>query len=409
MRRPISRRNVLLASGSALALPGCTGIDGPINDNSSNGTSPTAELEIHPPGIEEGDVVDNFEDLDLWSPGGGNFDTDESTAVHGTQSLRLQGASGESAGVYRTLDDPIDLSDRHLSLAVNVDTPGAARITVDLLAPDRQNMLRSQRYVGSTLSGWMRMDVGYTNRDGEPDRTAIQEIRLNVRSLDDEAIDCWCDDLRATNGNESPGATLVLTNAWEEYYDRVMPVLGSRGDPAVVPAWESGIGAPGRLDIEQLRSMRDTGWEIASRPNTGQSLPSFDGDEQREVIEANRSYLEGRGFSTGPRHCIPTGYQMDAETIEAIRELHETGITFGGAPNANPPVTRETVSLFNGDAGDSTRRLIDFAGEYNQSIVLGFSQIDDEGDFTLDDFNDVLDALDEAGYEIVTLSQLFGL
>ena len=410
MSSQLSRRNVLIASGMALAAPGCTGI-GSSDDGFTDGRNPaddTGSLEIRPPAIDEGDLVDDFEDLSMWSYGVGDFDGDDADPRLGTQAMHLTSSdTSDRVEAYRSFDKPLDLSDRHLSLAVKVETDGAARIRFDLFAPDSSNVLRIDRTIARDLNDWIRIDLGYTNQSGTPDPAAIEELRLRVESRDGEPIDCWVDDLRATPAAESPRAVLVLNNARSAYYDRIYPILESRGYAAVVPVWRAGIEGSGRLDADELRTLRDAGWDIASRPTGDQPLPELDADEQRSVIERNRDYLEGRGFGDGWRHCVPPGYRMGSDTLEVIRDVHDTGVTFGGCPNANPPVTRHTTSLFNGDAGESTHRLIDLAGEFNQSVILGFSRITEDGDFTDDDFESLLDDLEERDFEIVTLSELF--
>lgn len=414
MSNDASRRRVLLAGATALTMAGCMGGDDP-DDRDAGGADDDDEsdendpdLEIRPPGIEHGDVIDDFEDIDGWSYGVGEVSADDSDPILGTQSMHLESPEGgDRVDIYRDFDDPLDLDGRHLSMAVKVNTQGPARVRLDLFAPDRHNMLRADRRIGRGLDDWMRIDVGYTNWEGEPDPAAVEEIRLRVDNLNGESIECWCDDLRATDAADEPRAVLLLNNARHAYYEEVFPTLRARADPAVVPVWRSGVEGSGRLGVDQLRSMRDAGWDIISRPTADAPLPDLDDDEQRSVIEDNQAYLVGRGFEDGARHFVAPGYRMNAETLSIVRDVHETGITFGGCPNANPPATRHTAAVFNGDSGDSTSRLLELAATYDQSVILAFSRIAEGTDFDMDDFTELLDELDEHGFEIVTLSDLF--
>lgn len=52
----------------------------------------------------------------------------------GSQTVRIEN-SGASAGIGRSFPDGLDMEDHHLSMAVRVDNPRPARVTVRIHAP----------------------------------------------------------------------------------------------------------------------------------------------------------------------------------------------------------------------------------------------------------------------------------
>jgi len=404
------RRRFLIAVGGAAALAGCVSqLEGhtPGDYLGRNGSGDPDEFEGDYPASERGRLLDDFTDLDPWGINVGRYDGDQDDWLRGGQSLRFESRDdGSSASVFTGFDDGLNIEGGNLSIAVKVNSDGPARLTTELLAPGRSDHLLSSRYIGRDLDGWIRIDLGYTSRRGEPDLTSISEMHINVESLEGGSLTVWLDDLRVIDAPSQGRAVLVFDNAFESHYERVYPHLADHGAAGVVPIGFQILNAPGRLDTDQARELRDAGWDIASRPDVSTPLPEMSDDDQREAIESNYEYLRGRGFQDGSQHFFAPGYRMDNTTIDIVREVHDSAVTFGGCPNANPPVGRYTLSRFNGDAGDSSRRLIQLAGDYRQSVVLGFSEIGPDGRLTDAEFLDLLEFIHEQGLEIVTLTDL---
>lgn len=407
--RTLNRRRLLVSVGCAGALTGCIGGTRDFFGDSGDdpgGSLPEEDLELRFPAVESGQLIDHFEDLERWTIGVGELSADED-AVHGTQSMRLESTDGGvSASAFAIFDGGLDLSGTHLSAAVKVDTPGRARVTARLLAPDRRNRLEADRTVVGGLDGWIRVDFGYTGIEGEPDLSSVAELRLAVESLVGEEVRVRIDDLRAIDAADTPRAVLVFDGAFPAHYETAFPLIAERDGVGVVPISRDRVGSGGRLGVSELRELRDAGWDIASRPRVPASLPELGREEQERIIGENQSYLEGRGFANGARHLFPPGYAMDETTVEVAREVHDSVVTFGGSPNANPPMTRFVLSRFDGDEQESSTRLIDLAGAYNQSVILGFPRVGHEDEISASEFEAVLDFIDERDFEIVSLSEL---
>ena len=371
----------------------------------------TEEPSTAPPAIEDGDVIDDFEEeVDLWGTIRDSTqreaDTDE--FLTGSQSLRVEAEDDVVAGVFKAFPDALDLSARDLSLAVKVESPRPSRVTVEVMAPGRADHLVSHRTILPSFDGWLRMDVGYTGERGEPNLENIQEMRILIEHDGDEPFRFWVDDMRATPRAETGAVMFTFDDAVASQYDTAFPMLEERGWPAVAAVMPSALNAPGRLEIGELREMRDAGWDVSAHPHEAGELPDRDPEGLREDIDETRQYLEQRGFPDGARHFFVPFNDLTGEDAEVIREVYETSWTFGGNPSALPPTDTHVASRINGTDVQGVRRLVNLADQYNQLVVLYMHGVGDgdNDDITEDDFGRLLDHVGERDVEVVTASDV---
>ena len=193
MTKQSNRRRFLtaLGTGSLAVAAGCTDQlpgGGEANGNENGATESEAVPEDEngdngdatPPAISHGELVSDFdEDIDEWFALNGEVESDDEVFLTGSQTVRIEN-SGEAAGIARSFADGLDIEGHHLSLAVRVDNPRPARVTVRLLAPGQADQIWSTRTILSPYEGWLRMDVGYTGQRGEPFFDDIQEVQITL-------------------------------------------------------------------------------------------------------------------------------------------------------------------------------------------------------------------------------------
>lgn len=480
-----NRRKFLatLGTGSLAVAAGCadqlSSGDGDDVDEDENGEDDGLLNgngdDVTPPAIDHGEVVSNFDDdLDEWFELDGELTGDEDVLLTGSQTARIEN-SGAFAGIARSFPDGLDMEDQHLSLAVQVDTPRPARITVRIHAPGQADQVWGTRTVLSNYDGWLRMDVGYTGDRGEPLFDNVQEIEITLDDpdaagedaenaegeldedgnggdddlegsdedevndddddeqlaltftplqADDDANDdesdsngdirFWIDDLRITPAAGQGYVMLTFDDAVESQYENAFPLLEERDLEAVAAVVPDSLNRDGRLTIDQLREMRDAGWDISSHPEGEAFTELEDPDAIRRDIEAARDYLDNRGFSDGARHMFVPYHNTNEEVVEITREYHELSSYFGGSPNAVPftdPLHLSRVNMFDLDAFTS---MIDIAVEYNQ-LAIGLAhgvvpedELDDDplADMTIEQLEELLDYIEESDVQLVTASHL---
>ncbi|MFC6905841.1 polysaccharide deacetylase family protein [Halalkalicoccus tibetensis] len=456
----IGGSSLTLAAGCTGQLPDTAGDEDEDENNEDNGLNGNSDSEnATPPAINHGEVVSNFDDdLDDWFELDGELTGDDEVLLTGSQSARIENTGG-FAGIARSFPDGLDMESHHLSMAVRVDTPRPARITVRIHAPGQADQVWGTRTVLSNYAGWLRMDVGYTGGRGEPLFDNVQEIEIVLDDpnastddaeeveeddaageLDEEDDDSlaltftplqtdddgegedegnadiqfWVDDLRITPAADQGYVMLTFDDAVESQYENVFSLLEERDIPAVAAVVPDSLNRENRLTIDHLREMRDAGWDISSHPEGEAFRELEDPDAIRQDIESAHAYLDNRGFPGGARSMFVPYHNTNEEVVEITREYHELSSYFGGSTNAVPftdPMHLSRVNMFDLDAFTS---MIDSAAEYNQ-LAIGLAhgvvpedELEDDplADMSTEQLEELLDYIEESDVQVVTASDL---
>lgn len=424
-KRP-NRRQFLTAVGvGSVGLSGCTDMLGDSEGNGGNGggngsggtdnggSGNGGETQGPPPVTNAGESIDDFENVEGWTAMEGNVAGDGEVALTGSQSLRIEN-QGTTAGVFQAFPDGLDISGNHLSLAVRVETPRPTGVRLEIDAPARSDQLWTNRTFLGSHAGWFRMDAGWTGTRGEPNLGNIQEMRIYVQSQEEEEIRFWIDDLRMTPAGDQGYVILSFDDAAASQYERAFPILeeyGYQGAVAVIP---DSLNRPQRLSIDQLREMRDAGWDVSSHPDSGTGLTEIEPEEARNTIESASEYLTNRGFPDGARHMFAPYHDVNQEVIDIVSDYHETCFFFAGNNSNAPPTDPLYLSRVDMHDVEGFTELIDMAAQHNQLAVglgHGIQPEDAEEDDPLADtteaqLREVLDHIEQSDVEVITPSQL---
>lgn len=409
-----TRRGFLtVVGGTGATLAGCLdAIPGPQSDQTdspaeadSDGDDPAGS---DADGAAElgGTQIDDFEDLDNWAELEGEIDAETESPYQGSQAAHVVN-EGTTAGIFTAFSDGLDIDGQHLSLALRVEEPAGLQLVVEVMAPAQSDHVVATRRLPADLADWFRVDLGYTNDRGEPGFESVQEIRIYLQTSDERAIQFWVDDLRSTSAIETGVVILAFYGALPSHYETVAPLLDDRGWAGVAAVAPQTLNAEGRLDIDQIRQMRDLGWDISSFPLRGDPFPEMSPEDQRNEIQQAHDYLNQRGFEDGARHFFAPYDRIDGETLDILQDVHETGFLFGASPTAVPPTGPHTISRIDGTDLEGTARLITLAEQYNQLVTLTLPSVGDDGEeMSTEEFEALLDFIEDRDVEVITPSQL---
>ena len=429
MTRKTTRRSFVAAAGAAgVALAGCIGSPGEGGGRTTDGTTTgstntterdrttttvTAEADVP---FSRGELLADFEDAEAarWGAVTGTVTPDTEEVYAGTQSLRLEHGGKNAVGVYRSFPEGLDLTSHDLSLAVKMEEPQAGKVALEVLAPGRSDHLVSKRYIPQEMNGWTRVDFGYTGKRGDPIMDAVQEVRLVVQT-GGAPIRVWVDDLRMIPKAGNGKVVFQFDDSLLSTYDVVLPEFQRRGWAGGVGVIPRSVNSEGNLTDGMMREMRDAGWDMMSHPQEPEPLPSFSPDEQRRLIEDAKKYLELKGFPEGAKHFIAPYNRVDEDTLRILKEIgHETAFMYGACPsNARHTSAPLFISRVNGRDPRGTRRVLNLAAEHDQLVTIAYHDIaaegeESSGDLTVawEDFQNVLDHVEETGLDVVTPTEL---
>lgn len=358
-----------------------------------------------------GESIAEFEDLEQWEPMLENNELEANTddPYAGSQSALLTtDESSDYAGIQQTITGGIDISDRNLSLAVKFTGRDQLHLTVNLLAPGSNSVHSLTRSLIGPADRWVRVDLGTTGVDSQTDLSSVHEIQIAARPRGGEngAIECQVDDLRSVSRPDTGKVMLLFDGTLESHRSEAFEPMQSHDFVGVESVIPDTVNSSGRLSYASLQELYDGGWEMVARPSTGSSrLPDYSSEEQQQMIEQTRSYLESRGFDDGAQHFVAPGNILGPNTMDIVREQHEQAFRYGGSPNALPLTDPHNIGVFPGNEGDVTREYVGYAAEYGQLAVLRFEEIGGDG-MAVEEFEALLTHIEEQDVDVVTASDL---
>ncbi|WP_228546252.1 polysaccharide deacetylase family protein [Halegenticoccus tardaugens] len=361
-----------------------------------------------------GELVEDFEGFKNinnadWGIIGGNVKLDSKEVYAGSQSLSLENKNGEVAGLYKAFPEGLDLSKHDLSLAVKLDKPTAGYIAAELIAPARSDMLTSRRYIPQELNDWVRIDFGYTERQGEPILKGVQELRLMVISDPGSAIQARIDDLRKIPKPKKGKVIFQFDDNHISQYETAFDILKKEDMPGSVGVIPDTVNGQEALSDGHMREMRDAGWDMMAHPQSSEPLPAYPANKQREMIQSAKRYLELKGFQKGARHFVAPYNRVSNETLDIVSEFHETGFLQGACPsNATEPSSMHTISRVNGADVEGVQQILNIAEDTGQMVVIAYHDIGNGNNYetTTDQFKSIVNHVAGQDIDVITPSKL---
>lgn len=424
-----NRRRFLTTAGAAglsIGLAGCmdtvsdyTGY----GDGGNGGDGPLPAEDGTGDSGRSGEVLEDFSDgVDAWYDLDSNGEFSEADDVsNGEAGIRLTAGEGEAyVGATRAFDDPVDLSGTNLSISFRAASPRIHRVEIQLVAPDESNLVELNRSHTGPLDYWMWADLGATGEEGDPDLSEVYEMRLIGRDrAQEEAIDITVDEIRV---HDAPDQGRVMLT-WDDNHGtqyRAFELMSEYDFPGVEGVITHSVGNGDRLTVHQLREMAEAGWDVVSHPHHpeqgGQPLiaDNFSEDEISQVMQDSIDWLQQRGLEDGSKYVVTPGNLRDATHMELLKEHHEKALGYGGGPVGQPITNPYAIGRFDGYDPEDVTEYVDFAAKYNQLTVPMWHTIGEQGDqvggeevdITVEQFEDLLQYIEDADVEVVTLSDL---
>lgn len=315
----------------------------------------------------DGTVLDDFEDLSAWTGFGGRLSADETSYYSGSQSARIDvDASTDRWGITRRFEEPIDLSDAHLAMAIRADGPILPRI--QLIDGDGRGMTVRTNVRGAFP--FRPYDFGIERADDEVDLENVAELRI-VEYVGDSERTIWCDDLRALDRPDTGKVMIQFDDGNVTDYSRAYPVLEEYGYPAVTFVNPGKIGDDDHLTVEQLGELRDAGWTVGSHAFDHVSLPDHDVKTQESLLRRSKEWLVERGFEDGAEYVAYPYMKYDADTLSLADDYYTLGFA-GGYPGVGRVTNSLEVPRLGDLDVDPAKAAIDAAVRWNGLTQLFF-------------------------------------
>lgn len=351
-----------------------------------------------------GRPLDSFETLEPWADISGSIAADSGSFV-GTQSMRMETTGDPYLSARRQFPEGIDLSDRNLSLAVDLETPDNEQLELRLFAPDVENSVSCKRKFNA--AGWYRLDFGPTEIRGSPDLTDVRELQIRLRSAS-SPLEMRVDSLRTTERAARGAVILTFDDNDRTQYETAFPITEGFGFPGTVGVITSSVGKDRKIPLEGMHEMQRAGWEMVSHPQDRESIPEMSERGRRRAIRDSKRWLVDNGFERGAQYLIWPYNDYDRESLEVASRYHHLGFAFGACPVGRRVTGPLSIGRVHGDEVDESKRMIDLAAAYGDLVVLMYHTIGADDDRISErEFREVMRHIDRADVDVITPTDLW--
>ena len=351
-----------------------------------------------------GRPLESFEDLSPWASIAGSMEPTPGSYT-GTQAMVLETTGDPYLSVRRRFPEGIDLSDRDLSLAIDLETPDSEQVELVLSAPDTENTITCKR--SFRAAGWYRLDFGPTDVRGSPDLTDVRDLRLRVHSGKGH-LRAAIDSLRTTERAQRGAVMLTFDDNHHTQYETAFPITEEFGFPGVVGVIPHSVGKSSKIPLEAMGEMRAAGWEMVSHPQHDRSISEMGPRKARAAIRESKRWLIENGFERGAQYLVWPYNEYDAESLEIASRHHHLGFAFGGCPVGRQVTGPLSVGRVHGDEIERSKRMVDLAARYDDLAIIMYHTVGLDNDrIGEQEFESVMAHIDRADVDVITPSDLW--
>lgn len=413
MVRLLHRRKMLgaLAGAGTAAVAGCTtggnsdsqpdrdqdsqeeeSTDTPSRESVTTETPETSEPIV---GSASPGKVSDFEDLSQWSEVWGSFRADSNHYFSGSQSALLEiHENHDRAAIGLEFEEPIDMTGLGVKVALRADRnvyPWVQIFDVNRNRIDFRTALR-----GGLAFQWF--NFGIQNVEGDPDLSAIDEIRIAEHIGEENTARIWCDELHFVD-RPTPGKVLLTfddTNATD--YTTALPMLKDHGFVGSTFVNSGLVGQEdNKLTVEHLSELYDSGWDICNHTTQHQNLPKLSRGKMEAAIREGKQWLVDHGFDRGAEYFAYPKSSYDQSVLDLVEQYHTLGFV-GGYPAIGEISNELLIHRPSGDvSAEAARHRIDLTAEYGGITTLLYHHLTDKRESALTETVEYLAEQESAG------------
>lgn len=338
----------------------------------------------------------------------------------GRQSVKL---TGDKTECWAGKTFPADLLNKQLVLDIFVQDVTGLK-SVDLVMDTGTNWHSYFGYsvpAGTLKNGWNRITLvpsAFYRLGAEPpphSRLAgIKRWRIKLVPVQGRKAAVSFDTLQAVPSPLERGAvTLTFDDGYTGVYHGAKPIMDKFGFAGVAYVITDLVGAPGRMTVDQLKSLQDLGWDIASHTKGHKFLVSgkpADGEIESELAESQK-WLVNNGFPRGSRHLSSPGGEFNDNVLSTVKKYYASHRTIMEEKEICPPADPYMLkvrNIINSTPVNAVKGWVDQAASNKEWLILVFHNITDpaevETQVSVPAFQSIIDYIAAANVDVISMS-----
>jgi len=171
-------------------------------------------------------------------------------------------------------------------------------------------------------------------------------------------------------------------DGYETTYTVAYPILSTHGCTGTVNIVPSFVGEPGYMTRNQILSLYEAGWTIGSHSMSHPFLTEITSERLEYEVGASLAWLNGLGLKQN-YFAVPYG-NYDDEVVAVICSYYKhSRISWPNEinPSGTDTCIRKAVFTTASTTVEELALWVDRAIEEEGGLILGFHQIDEEGEY----------------------------
>lgn len=362
--------------------------------------------------------VSIFDDVNTgWVQGNGTFEWDTTDYLSGDRSGKITTSSGSLHGAgYKIIS--ANISNSNIGFwarrSSNITT-----VFIIFLCPNWDHYISYSVPPANLLSSswtFISFPVDAATKYGNPNLTNTFSLTVYATGSTNNATLNFDRFVIAPNVFPSGAIILCFDGGFDSDFlhaKRKMDQYNYSGVSFIIPSL---IGTSGRLSLDQLRKMQNTGWDICSHSWSHQNLTSLPLAQVHEEIIRAKNYLLGNGFIRGSRFFAYPNNDCNSSVHDIVSKYHivtRFTNTFSTTHlNAYPLIAPYTFGALN-SANTSPTDMLTWIRNVKAGRGLGVmlfhrlvTSSPGTNEYLISDFNTFIDNIAAAGVPVITLSDL---
>lgn len=394
---------------------------GTVHISTRGGSGPGGEASpgLQPPKV----VLFNWEADHGWEKQSGDGTALENDTVNyksGLQSVKL---TGDKTECWAGKTFPADLLNKHLVLDVFVhDVTGLK--SLELLMDtglDWKSYFGYSIPAGTLKNGWNSVTLvpsAFYRLGADPppySRLAgIKRWRIKLVPVQGRKASVSLDLLQSVDFPLERGAvTLTFDDGYDGVYLRARPRMDKYGFAGVAYVVTGLVGAPGRMTVDQLKSLQDLGWDIASHTKSHKFLvgDKLADAEMENELAGSKEWLVNNGFPQGSRHFSSPGGEFNDSVLSTVKKYYASHRTIMEEKEICPPADPYMLkvrNIINSTPVDAVKGWVDQAASNKEWLILVFHNITEtaevETQVSVQAFQSIIDYIAAADVDVITMS-----
>jgi|GEM_PF-4824665 len=371
-------------------------------------------------------ILNDMENLNKWIPRKlGDITEDLKNHRYGTKGLKITSVNNAIAWGGFTFPTPVNLYHKIVTFSVFVnDITIQETLSFIFFSGDKTfsaPMKNDSPNFRDLQTGWNTISLNpeqWSMRDGTTleDLKDVTAMRITIKGKPETTFEVTTDMIMtSSNTVQKPMFTFTFDDGYNTDYKYAYPILLKAGYKGVSYVVTGTIGDSGKLSLEALNLLQDSGWDISSHTlnHTYYKLESFEAFKQ-ELIDS-RQWLLDHGFIRGADHfSYPGGWNDNTIRLEVAKLYKTARLNIEQRRESIPPsdiYRLKAVPVVTGMSLETIREKIDATMKNGQWLILMFHKVVPGGtgqDITPEFFEQIVDYLVSHDAKVVTMSEAIG-